>query len=381
MRQIYLDYNATTPLAPSVLEVMQPFFTGHYGNPSSPHSLGRGAREAIEDARAKVANAFVCDADEIIFTGGGTESNNLAIKGVMFQYKPDDAHLIISAIEHPAVSEPANFLKRLGYGVSVVPCDENGVVSPDAVEAAIQPNTRLVSIMHANNEIGTVQPISAIADLCAPKNILVHTDASQSVGKLPTQVDVIGVDMLTVAAHKFYGPKGIGALYVRRGIALESLLHGAGHENGFRAGTENTASIVGLGQASILASKALEDSAEGMTRLRDRLGEQLIDAIPDLYINGGAVDRLPNTLSVSFPGISGREILGRATEICASTGSACHSTGKVESATLAAMGKSHEHVAGTVRLSLGWYSSQEDIDRAASLLIDAWEVLTETPVQ
>ena len=380
MRQIYLDYNATTPIAPSVLECMQPFFTGHYGNPSSAHSLGRGAREAIEDSRAKVANMLGCDADEVIFTGGGTESNNLAIKGSMFQHAPGDAHMVISAIEHPAVTEPANFLKRLGYDVTVVPCNPNGVVSPDSIEAALRPNTRLVSIMHANNEIGTVQPIRAIAHACHQRSILVHTDASQSVGKLPTQVGELDVDMLTVAGHKFYGPKGIGALFVRRGVSLESLLHGAGHENGFRAGTENTAYIVGLGQASILAAKALDDSAEGMTRLRDRLGEHLIDAIPQLHINGGEVDRLPNTLSVSFPRISGRAILARATEICASTGSACHSTGTIESATLSAMGKDNDHIAGTVRLSLGWYSSQDEVDRAASLLIDAWEVLSEAKV-
>ncbi|OED35085.1 hypothetical protein AB833_31520 [Chromatiales bacterium (ex Bugula neritina AB1)] len=298
----------------------------------------------------------------------------------MFQYLPENAHIVISEIEHPAVSEPAMFLKRLGYGVTVVPCNEHGVVSPEAVEAALQPNTRLVSIMHANNEIGTVQPIRAISELCHRRSILVHSDASQSVGKLPTQVGEMDVDMLTVAGHKFYGPKGVGALFVRRGVSLESLLHGAGHENGYRAGTENTAYIVGLGQASVLAAKALDDAFEGMTRLRDRLGEHLCDAIPDIHINGGAVNRLPNTLSVSFPGISGREILARATEICASTGSACHSSGKIESATLSAMGKDHEHIAGTVRLSLGWYSSQEDIDRAASLLIDAWEVLTEARV-
>lgn len=376
MRQIYLDYNATTPIAPSVLEAMTPFFTGHYGNPSSAHSLGRGAREAIEDSRAKIATMIGCDADEIVFTGGGTESNNLAIKGVMFQHQPSKAHLIISAIEHAAVSEPAKFLKRLGYDVTVVPCNEHGVVRPDDVETAMKPTTRLVSIMHANNEIGTIQPIRAIAEACHRRSVLLHTDAAQSIGKLPTQVHEMDVDMMTIAGHKFYGPKGIGALYIRRGVALDSLLHGAGHENGFRAGTENTPYIVGLGQAAHLAAKGLDESSEGMARLRDRLLNTLCESIPDLCVNGGAVNRLPNTLSVSFPGVGGREVLARAAEVCASTGSACHSTGCIESATLSAMGQD-QHISGTIRLSVGWYTSQDEVDRAASLLIDAWEVLSE----
>lgn len=377
MRQIYLDYNATTPIAPMVLEAMTPFFTGHYGNPSSAHSLGRGAREAIEDARAKVANMLGCDADEIIFTSGGSEANNLAIKGTLFRHAPADGHIIISTIEHPAVSEPAAFLGRLGYDVTVVGCDENGVVRTDEIEAAIRPTTRLVSVMHANNEIGTVQPIRSISEICHRHSVLMHTDASQSVGKLPTQVQEMSVDMLTVAGHKFYGPKGVGALYVRRGIDLESLIHGAGHENGYRAGTENTAYIVGLGQAAFMAAKGLDESSEGMTRLRERMIANLQESIPGLVVNGEAVNRLPNTLSVSFPSVSGRDILARANEVCASTGSACHSTGRIESATLSAMGKDDHLIRGTVRLSLGWYTSQDEVDRASSLLIDAWEVLSE----
>lgn len=360
-----------------VLDAMNPFFTGHYGNPSSAHSLGRGAREAIEDARAKVGNLLGCDADEVVFTGGGTEANNLAIKGVMFSHPPASGHLIISAIEHAAVTEPANFLQRLGYDVTIVPCNENGVVQADHIEAAIRPTTRLVSIMHANNEIGTVQPIRAIAAACHRHSVLVHTDASQSVGKLPTQVEQLDVDLLTVAGHKFYGPKGVGALYVRRGVALESLLHGAGHENGFRAGTENTPYIVGLGQACFMAAKGLDDSSVGMARLRERIADQLSESIPGIHVNGGAVDRLPNTLSVSFPKVGGREILARANEICASTGSACHSSGRIESATLSAMGKSQDHIAGTIRLSVGWFTSQDEVDKACSILIDAWEVLSE----
>lgn len=377
MRQIYLDYNATTPIAPSVLEAMQPFFTGHYGNPSSAHSLGRGAKEAIEDSRSKVAGMIGCDAEEIIFTSGGTEANNLAIKGIMFQYTPGDGHLIISQVEHPAVSMPADFLQRLGYDISIVPCDVNGIVQPDAIENALRPDTRLVSIMHANNEIGVVQPIAEIARVCQRHDVLVHTDASQSIGKIPAFIQELEVDLLTIAGHKFYGPKGVGALFVRKGLTLEPLQHGAGHENGIRAGTENTPYIVGLGQAAHLAAKGLDESSVGMNRLRNRLEKQLQESIPGLTVNGGDVDRLPNTLSVSFPGVGGREILARAPELCASTGSACHSTGHIESATLSAMGKDLGQITGTVRLSCGWYTSQDEIDRAASLLIDAWENLSE----
>ena len=376
MRQIYLDYNATTPIAPSVFEAMQPFLTGHYGNPSSAHALGRGAKEAIEDSRSKIGNMIGCDTGEIVFTSGGSESNNLAIKGVMFSYAPEDAHIIISAIEHPAVTEPANFLQRLGYEVSVASCDANGIVQASSIAELMQDNTRLVSVMHANNETGVVQPVGEISQICKQHEVLMHTDASQSVGKIPTFIQDLDVDLLTIAGHKFYGPKGVGALYVRRGLALESLIHGAGHENGIRAGTENTPYIVGLGQAAHLAANGLDESSVGMARLRDRLEKQLCEAIPGLIVNGGRVDRLPNTLSVSFPIVAGRDVLARLPELCASTGSACHSTGQVESATLAAMGKGIDHIAGTIRLSCGWYTSQDEVDRVAGLLIDAWENLS-----
>ncbi len=375
MRQIYLDYNATTPLAPSVLEAMQPFLKGHYGNPSSSHALGRAAHEGIEDARSKVADLLACDAQDIIFTSGGTESNNLALKGVMFSGQPGVGHLVISAIEHPAIVQPAKFLERLGYDVSIVECEANGVVLPSAVEKALRPDTRLVSVMHANNEIGTIQPIRQIAEICHGRGILVHTDASQSVGKIPTFVDQLDVDLLTLAGHKFYGPKGIGALFVREGISLEPSNHGASQENGMRAGTENTPLIVGLGQAAHLVSRGMDEACDSITRLRDRLSDQLVNSIPGLTINGDGAKRLPNTLSISFPEVGGREILMRTPEICASTGSACNSGGLVESATLEAMGKSKEQIAGTVRLSCGWHNSEEEIDRASNLLIDAWEVL------
>ena len=375
MQEIYLDFNATTPIAPSVVEAMTPFFTNHYGNPSSSHALGRAAAEAIEDARCKIGSLVGCDRNEIVFTGCGTEANNLAIKGVMLSGNKPSGHMVISAIEHAAISEPAKFLERLGCQLTIVPCDEYGVVRVADVEAALRSNTRLVSIMHANNEIGTIQPIREITEVCRRRGILVHSDASQSTGKIPVAVDQLDVDMLTIAGHKFYGPKGIGVLFVREGLPLESLLHGAGHESGIRAGTENTPYIVGLGKAAELVIGCLDESMEKMETLRDRLYDQLSAAIPRLRVHGMGADRLPNTLSVSFPEVTGGDLLRRVPEICASTGAACHSGDEVSSATLNAMGISPEVARSTVRLSAGWTTSQEEIDKAANLLIDAWENL------
>ena len=373
MDQIYLDFNATTPIAPSVLEAMTPFFSNHYGNPSSSHALGRAAFEAIEDARCKIGALIGCDRDEIIFTGCGTESNNLAIKGVMLSGSRPHGHIVISAIEHAAISEPAKFLQRLGCAVTIVPCDEYGVVRVADVKAALRNDTRLVSVMHANNEIGTIQPIREIADICHQRGILIHSDASQSVGKISVAVDQMDVDMLTMSGHKFYGPKGIGVLFVREGLPLESLLHGAGHESGFRAGTENTPYIVGLGKAAELVIGCLDETMEKMTVLRDRLCDALLGAIPGLRVHGHGTERLPNTLSVSFPEVVGHDLLRRVPEICASTGAACHSSGDIGSDTLAAMGISPQVAAGTVRLSVGWTTSEEEVDKSANLLIDAWE--------
>ena len=377
MKKIYLDYNATTPVAPSVVDSMQPFFTEHFGNPSSGYSLGRAAAEAIEDGRSKVASLLGCDLEEIIFTSGGTEANHLAICGTLFRVGPAAAgHMVISSIEHPAVTEPARFLERLGYGLTVVECDSNGYVHPSTVEAALQDDTRLVSIMHANNEVGTVQPIRQIAEICHGRDILVHTDACQSAGKIHSMVDELGVDMLTIAGHKLYGPKGVGALYVRSGVALEPFLRGGGQERGLRAGTENTPLIVGLGQAAYLSFNCLSETIPRLTELRDKLQNKLTDGIPGLVVHAEKVERLPNTLSVSFPGTSGQEMLRRVPEMCASTGSACHSGSEMQSVTLTAMRVDLEIIRGTVRLSLGWNTSEEDLDRAANLLLDAWEMLT-----
>ena len=377
MRQLYLDYNATTPIAPSVQEAMLPLLVEHFGNPSSNHAKGRAAAEAVEDARGHLAVLLGCDPDEIVFTSGGTESNNLALQGVLFRQAPAaGGHLIISAIEHPSVAAPARFLERLGYDVTIVGVTGQGVVQPAAVRAAIRPDTRLVSVMHANNEVGTIQPLRQIAAICHEHEIPLHTDASQSVGKIGTLVDELEVDLLTVAGHKMYAPKGVGALYVRRGVEIEPTQHGAGHEAGLRAGTENVASIAGLGRAASLAAKSLDQARERLTLLRDRLWQQLVAEIGSrLVLHAALVERLPNTLSVAFPGVSGQELLARIPELCASTGSACHSTGSSISPTLAAMGVTDEVARGTVRLSVGWQTTDDEVDRAASLLLGAWEAL------
>jgi cysteine desulfurase len=377
MRHLYLDYNATTPIAPSVQEAMLPFLREHYGNPSSSHALGRACHEAIEDARSQVASLLDAEPEEIVFTSGGTEANNLALKGVMLREAPPvEGHLIISAVEHPAVEVPADFLERLGIDVTVVPCDGEGVVDPAAVKAALRSDTKLVSVMHANNEIGVIQPLNEIAQICHAQGVLVHTDAAQSAGKIPVSVPALDVDLLTLAGHKFYAPKGVGALYVRPGVALEPLLHGAGHESGLRAGTENTPYLVGLGKAASLARRAMDDTGRRLTTLRDRMLQRLRIAIGDrLTVNGEHAERLPNTLSVNFPQVAGQALLGRLPELCASTGSACHSGTTTMSATLSAIGLSPAEARGTVRLSLGWYTSEEDVDRAVELLVGAWEDL------
>lgn len=375
MRQIYLDYNATTPIAPAVQQAMLPFIEEGFGNPSSTHALGRAAHAAIEDARNKVAELIGAEAEEIFFTSGGTESNNLAIKGLILANLPEwSGHIVISAIEHPATTEPARHLEKLGIEVTVVPCDSHGVVQPDRIASELRRNTRLVSIMHANNEIGVMQPIREISEICRQRGVLLHTDAAQSIGKVDTFVEELGVDMLSIAGHKVYAPKGVGALYVRSGVALEPILHGAGHERGLRPGTENTPYLVGLGRAAALARECSSDSRDRMAQLRDRLLKLLQDSIgEELTVNGHLADRLPNTLSVNFPHVTGARLLDAIPELCASTGSACHSGGTRMSSTLSAIGLQPEVARGTVRLSVGWYTKEDDVDRAAELLIDGWE--------
>ncbi len=377
MSHLYLDYNATTPLAPAVQESMAPFLAEHYGNPSSDHALGQECQVAVEQAREQVAALLGAQAAEIVFTSGGTESNNLALKGVMCRESASGSgHLIISSLEHPAIVAPANYLARCGCEVSVVDCDANGLVAPGQVEELLRPETRLVSLMHANNEIGTIQPIAEIAEICRARGVLLHTDAAQSVGKIPTLVDELGVDLLTIAGHKLYAPKGVGVLYVREGLELEPFMHGASHEAGRRAGTENVPYLVGLGQAAILARDDLEDVQSRLGNLRDLLWEQLAAGIGNgLTSNGSAAPRLPNTLSVNFPGVIGSELLASVPQLCASTGAACHSGETTVSSTLAAIGLPAEIARGTVRLSLGRGTSEQDVNQAAQWLIDAWQEL------
>lgn len=375
MRQIYLDYNASTPIAAAVQEAMIPFLAEHYGNPSSQHAMGRATQEALEDARSRVAALLHADSDEIVFTSGGTESNNLAIFGVLHRYAPRDAHVIVSAFEHAAVTQCVEAARRRGYRVSIVDVNAEGMVEPEAIELAIRPETRLISLMHANHEIGTIQAIPRVAELCRKRNILLHTDAVQSVGKINTWVEQLDVDLLSLSGHKLYAPKGVGALYVRRGVNLEPLFYGAGHEAGLRPGTENVLGIVALGVAASLAARSLDSAGEKMLSQRNRLEQLLSQAIPDITFNGQAIPRLPNTTSVNFPGVVGADLLARIPELCAATGSSSHASTDVLSATQSALKLRPKVARGTIRLSLGWYTEDEEIERAAHWLTAAWEAL------
>jgi cysteine desulfurase len=374
LKPIYLDYNATTPVAEPVLEAMLPFLNQHYGNPSSNHPMGRAAAEAIEDARMLVAATIGADREEIFFTSGGTESNNLAIHGLLMD-APSGSHVITSQIEHPAVLEPMKWLEQRGFHISYVRSNRDGVIEPASIKAALHPDTRLVSIMHANNETGAIQPLAEIAQLLEDRDVALHTDAAQSLGKIPVQVDELGVDLLSIAGHKCYAPKGVGALYVRFGTLLHPLLCGAAQERGLRPGTENVAGIVGLGRACQLLTKRTEESLRQIGTWRDQLAELLLAEIPELQINAARVERLPNTLSVVFPKVAGHDLLQRAHGIYASTGSACHSGLGSRSATLENLGLDVETARGTVRLSLGWHTTADEISLAADALIAAWQSL------
>ncbi len=380
MNPIYLDYNATTPLDPAVAEAMAPFLVpgleGHFGNPSSSHPYGRDAHEAVEEARAQVASLLGSAPDEVVFTGGGSEADNLALVGVAEAYRDKGNHIITSQVEHPAVLNTCRYLERRGYIVTYLPVDEEGRVDPEAVERAITRETLIVSIIHANNETGTLQPIAEISAIARRRGVLVHTDAAQSVGKVGTQVEELGVDLLTVAGHKLYAPKGIGALYVRSGIKLEPLIHGAGHEGGRRAGTENVPYMVGLGKACHVAERTMGEYVPQMRFLRDRLQELLSERISGLALNGHPTDRLPNTLNVSFPGVDGEELLASTPEVAASTGSACHAGRTDPSGVLTAMGLPRDRALGAVRLSLGKFTTAKVVDRAAEALAGSWRRLS-----
>jgi cysteine desulfurase len=369
MRPIYLDYNATTPVDPAVVEAMQPYIASHYGNPSSAHVYGRTTKEAVEGARKQVGDLLGCTPEEIIFTGGGSESNNTVLKGVVYTYRHKGNHLITSTVEHPAIINPCRFLEEQGAQVTYLPVDRTGMVDPADVRQAITRQTILISIMHANNEVGTLQPIAEIGRIAREHGVLMHTDAAQSVGKIPTRVNELGVDFLSVAGHKVYAPKGIGALYIRSGIALEPLIHGAGHEFGRRAGTENVIFDVALGKACEVANVDLPRYQHDVRRLRDLFQEGLAKRYGDrVVINGHPEQRLPNTLHVNFRGVIGAELLDKLPELAASTGSACHAGEIALSSVLEAMRVPPELGMGAVRFSLGRYTTREEIERAVELI-------------
>ncbi len=373
--RIYLDFNASTPLAPEVALAMEQVLHEPFGNPSSEHWAGRSAHDAVEKARVEVSGLLACKPEEVVFTSGGSESNNHALKGVYFAQGKSDAHIITTQVEHPAIFGPCRFLERLGAVITYLPVDGFGRVDPDDVRRAITPHTVLVSIMHANNEVGTIQPISEISRIARERGIPFHTDAAQSIGKISTRVEALGVDLLSIAGHKCYGPKGVGALYIRNGIRLEPLIHGAGHESGRRGGTENILLDVGLGAACALAESWI--GMEPVRQLRDLFWNLLRQRFgADVVLNGHPDERLPNTLNVSFVNKIGSQILARMEGVATSTGSACHS-GSVElSPVLKAMNIAPAIGMGAIRFSLGRTTTRDEIAAAVSLLFRAVSALS-----
>jgi len=368
-KPVYLDYNATTPLDPGVIDVMKPFFEEYFGNPSSTHWYGIIPKKAVENARKQVALLLDCKPEEIVFTSGGTESNNFAIKSIAQALRSKGKHIITSQIEHSAVLEVCGFLEKNGFETNYLPVDEYGLVSVLDVQKAIRPDTTLISVMHANNEVGTIQPIEKIAELAKEYGILLHTDAAQSIGKIPAQVHELGVDLLSIAGHKMYAPKGIGALYIRKSTAIERFHHGAGQEMGLRAGTENVLGIVGLGQACKIAKNSLERNMKHIKKMRDMLHEGLKNRVKNIKLNGHPEKRLPNTLNLSFQGLEANRILEEiGLEIAASPGAACHSDKIDISHVLKAMGVHLDWAKGTLRFSTGRMTTYEEIDKAVEVI-------------
>ena len=370
---IYLDHNASTPVLPQVLEAMLPYFSQHFGNPSSQHAFGRAAKAAVELAREQVAGLIGASPDEIVFTSGGTESNNLAIFGASAA-RPYKHHLVTSSIEHPAVRVPCSRLVRDGARASILAVDESGRVSVSDAKAAINDNTLLVTVMLANNETGAVQPIEELGALAEGVGALLHVDASQALGKIPVHVGKLKASLLSIAGHKMYAPKGVGALFVKRGSMLTPRLLGATHERGMRPGTENVPAIVGLGKAAALLSENLEQEQERQKRLSQRLWDELSARVPGLRLNGPSLEqpRLPNTLSLRFPGVWGSRVLAETPQVAASTGAACHDGQESASSGILALGLSEQEARGTVRISLGRLTSEAEVVRAASALADGF---------
>ena len=374
MTPIYLDYNATTPIDSQVAEAMLPYIHGLYGNPSSGHAFGLEARAGVDRARHQVASMLGCHDDEVLFTSGGTESDNHAIKGIAGADRARGNHVITSNIEHPAVEEVCRYLEIQGLDVTYLPVDGHGLIDPQQVEDTITDRTIMVTIMHANNEVGTIQPIREIADIAHRRGAVMHSDCAQSVGKIPVDVDDLGVDLLTIAGHKLYAPKGIGVLYIRRGVEIEKFMHGADHEMGRRAGTENIILEAGLGIACQLIEQNLDSYIQHMGQMRDRLEAGLQREIPGVRVNGHPEKRLPNTSSVSFKGQEANTILDKLQSVAASAGAACHSDRIDVSDVLKAMNLPIEYAMGTIRLSVGRDTTEDEIDRAVQEIADVIRV-------
>ena len=367
MKRIYMDHSATTPVAPEVLEAMLPYFSEKFGNASSLHSFGLEAKEALEESREKVAGLLGAKPEEIIFTAGGTESDNLALKGIARKNQKSGKHIITTRVEHPAILECCRKLEKEGFEVTYLPVTNEGLVEIATLESAIRSDTILISVMHANNEVGTIQPLEEIGRLAAEKDIYLHTDAVQSVGKIPTDVNKLGVDLLSLSAHKLYGPKGVGALYIRNGTRLESIIQGGGHERGLRSGTENIAGIVGLARAAVLAGETMTMEAERLTRLRDRLAELVLLKVKESWINGTMKMRLPGNLNFGFKYVEGESLLLflDSIGISVSTGSACSSHKLEPSHVLLSLGLKPEECHGSLRITLGRSNTVEEVDYAA----------------
>jgi len=370
MKQIYLDYAATTPTHPDVVKAMLPYFTNVFGNPSSIYSYGQEAKGAIEGARAKVADLIGARGEEIVFTSGGTEADNFALKGIAFANENKGNHIITSSIEHHAVIETSKFLERKGFRVTYLPVDEYGLVDPDDVKKAITDKTILISVMHANNEMGTIEPITEIGEIAKEAEIYFHTDAVQTAGHIPVDVNELGVNLLSMSAHKLYGPKGVGALYIRKGTKLTPFMHGGEQERRRRASTENVPGIVGFGKAVELVQQEMSQEAKRLAYLRDQLTKGLLERIDHLRLNGHPIMRLPNNVNVSVDFVEGESmVLNLDLEgICVSTGSACSSSSLEPSHVLLAMGLAHEQAHGSLRFSLGKWTREEEIERVLDVL-------------
>lgn len=375
---IYLDYNATTPMDPQVLEGMEPYQSVQFGNPSSSYTLGKVVKAAIESAREQVAGLINCKPEEIFFTSGGSESNNMAIKGIAASQRDRGQHIVVSRVEHPAILNVVSYLQHHGYRITYLPVDSQGVVSLQELEEIITSKTIMVSVMHANNEVGTIQPLSEISEIAHGAGAVMHTDAAQSLGKIPVDVHLLGCDLLSLAGHKFYAPKGVGALYKKQEVDLVPLIHGADHENGLRAGTENVAQIVGLGLAAQIATSKLDEERVRIQDLRDRLQANLKKAFPEMRVNAGNTLRLPNTLSISFADIPALDILKSLENVMVSAGAACHSTAERGSGVLEAMHIPIEYQTGTIRISLGRFCDEDIITQSSRMLIEKITKLLDT---